>query len=86
MLNRGYGKGKYRFNYLLIDGSFEYLIENHLICIEYIEKITKRKLINLYKKIIKSFNDSRTKLFVKLYFGNCMINSTELFKILPIYL
>ena len=89
VINRGYGKGDYNFNYCLIDINNSYLIENHLICIKYCskqdtekEKETVRKM---YKKIIDSLKSDKTKEFVKLYFCNNAINTTELYNILPIY-
>jgi len=39
----------------------------------------------LYKKIMKSFDYSKTQNFISLYFGNNAINTTELCEILPIY-
>jgi hypothetical protein len=39
LLNRGYGKGKYKLDYCLINIDYEYLIENHLICIRSNENI-----------------------------------------------
>lgn len=86
VINRGYGKGDYTFNYCIIDGSKEYLIENHLIVIYHKSISNKEKLLKLYEKIINSFNDIRTKEFIKLYFGNNAINTTELLYLLPIYL
>ena len=85
VLNRGYGVVKYNFTYCLIDEAFEYLIENHLICIRYTNKINKKGLIELYNKIIKSFEQDKTQEFIKLYFGNNAINTTELGELLPIY-
>jgi tRNA1(Val) A37 N6-methylase TrmN6 len=85
VLNRGYGKGKYNLDYCLINVDYEYLIENHLICIKYTENINKKALIELYNKIISSFDDERTVEFINLYFGNSAINTTELKYILPIY-
>ena len=87
VLNRGYGKGQYTFNYCLIDIKEPYLIENHLIMI--INKntsLTKDELITKYKKIMDSFNNKKTQEFVDLYFGNNAINTTEIKYILPIYL
>lgn len=87
VINRGYGVGKYIFNYCLINenDSIEYLIENHLICIKYTKEIEKENLITLYKKIIKSLENKKTKEFIKLYFRNNAINTTELCNIVPFY-
>jgi hypothetical protein len=97
VINRGYGVGEYKFNYCLINNAGEefgeYLIENHLICIEYdnsnnnaeFKNIDKSELIKMYEKVIKSLKDERTQEFIKLYFGNNAINTTELNYILPIY-
>ena len=85
VINRGYGVGGYSFEYCLIEGEFEYLIENHLICIKYTKQVNNNELIELYKKIIKSLGDKRTEKFINLYFGNNAINTTELNYMLPIY-
>ena len=85
VINRGYGVGKYSFEYCLINNDFDYLIENHLICIRYTKPISNEELIILYKKIIISFDSKKTKEFIKLYFGNNAMNTTELCEILPIY-
>ena len=86
VVNRGYGKGEYKFNYCLIDIDENYLIENHLICIKYKKEIEKEELKKLYQIIIRSFNDDRTSKFIKLYFGNNAINTIELECHLPIYI
>jgi hypothetical protein len=87
VINRGYGVGSYNFNYCIINenDNINYLIENHLICIKYSKSLTKEKLIKKYKKVIESFQNEKTAEFIKLYFGNNAINTTELYKILPIY-
>jgi len=86
VINRGYGVGKYKFEYCLIDQSKEYLIENHLICIEYNNTdLSHEELIILYNKIILSFQNQKTLQFIQLYFGNNAINTTELNYLLPIY-
>jgi hypothetical protein len=88
VINRGYGVGEYKFNYCLIDNDKDYLIENHLICIEYIsleEAISKEQLIAKYNKIIMSLKDKRTQDFIDVYFGNNAINTTEMNCVLPIY-
>ena len=86
VINRGYGVGEYKFNYCLIDTDKDYLIENHLICIEYISlDIGKEQLIAKYNKIIDSLKDHRTQEFIDVYFGNNAINTTEMGGVLPIY-
>jgi tRNA1(Val) A37 N6-methylase TrmN6 len=85
VINRGYGTGTYNFDYCLIKGDEEYLIENHLITIKYKTSISNSELIKLYNKIIISLNKEKTKKFIELYFGNNAINATELAYILPIY-
>jgi tRNA1(Val) A37 N6-methylase TrmN6 len=78
VINRGYGIGKYKFSYCIIDVDFNYLIENHLI-------ILSNDNFEIYNTIIKSFENEKTKKFIELYFGNNSINSVELLNILPIY-
>jgi len=85
VMNRGYGVGRYNFDYCLIDIEKDYLIENHLICIRYEKDIEKDKKRELYGKICDSFEDERTKEFMELYFGNGAVNTTELREIIPIY-
>jgi len=85
VINRGYGVGQYKFNYCLINEEYDYLVENHLITIEYTKELPKDELIKQYKKIIASLNHSNTVEFVATYFGNAAINSSELCQILPIY-
>lgn len=85
VINRGYGVGRYNFDYCLIDIEKNYLIENHLICIRYEKDIEKEKKRELYLKICNSFDDERTKEFIRLYFGNGAVNTTELREIIPIY-
>lgn len=85
VVNRGYGIGNYKFQYCLLKGKLNYLIENHLICIKYNKEISDIELIELYKKIIKSLENKKTHEFIALYFGNNAINTTELSEFLPIY-
>jgi cellulose synthase/poly-beta-1,6-N-acetylglucosamine synthase-like glycosyltransferase len=70
--------------YCLINIKEEYLIENHLIIIKYNEDITNVDLIDKYEKIIKSFENPKTKEFIKIFFGNNAINIKELLYLLPI--
>lgn len=85
VINRGYGTGEYKFEYCLIDMSREYLIENHLICVVHKHSLERPKLMELYKQVMNSFQNEKTKEFISLYFGNNAINTTELCEILPIY-
>jgi hypothetical protein len=85
VMNRGYGVGQYKFEYCLIDVNYEYLIENHLICIRPKSDITKQQLITQYNRVIKSLSNKKTQDFIKLYFSNNAINTTELNYILPIF-
>lgn len=84
VLNRGYGKGKYKLNYCLINMDKPYFIENHLICI--VSKEKSDNIIERYNSIINSLNNPKTSEFINIYFGNSAINTTELKYILPIYL
>lgn len=101
VINRGYGVGNYNLEYSLINcgssGSSgsgdeyikEYLIENHLICIRYEGSDSsgdEQEKIDKYIQIYTSLGDERTQEFIRLYFGNNAINTTELSHILPIYL
>ena len=87
VINRGYGVGEYKFNFCIIDEEKEYLVENHLICIEAKENdnMSREMLLEAYKKIVASLNDKRTTDFIAIYFGNNAINTTELNHVLPIY-
>lgn len=85
VVNRGYGTGKYNFNYCIVDIDKEYLIENHLIIIEYKDKSDVDKLLKEYDKIKKSFENEKTKQFIELYCCNSAMNCTELHTVLPIY-
>ena len=87
VINRGYGVGCYKFNYCIINenDNINYLVENHLICIKYTKSISSENLIKKYKQIIKSFKNEKTIEFIKIYFSNNAMNTTELCKILPIY-
>lgn len=86
VVNRGYGKGKYKFSYCLIDTEKEYLIENHLICIIPLENLERNVLLEKYKLIINSLKSEKTKSFIELYCGNNALNTKELAEIVPIYL
>ena len=86
VVNRGYGKGKYKFSYCLIDTEKEYLVENHLICIKSLEELERNVLLEKYKLIINSLKSEKTKSFIELYCGNNALNTKELAEVVPIYI
>jgi hypothetical protein len=87
VVNRGYGTGKYKFSYCLLDTDEPYLVENHLICISSVEPdISRENLHEKYQLIVKSLENKKTQQFIDLYFSNNAINTSELENILPIYL
>ena len=85
LINRGYGKGNYQFNYCIVDTDKKYLVENHLIVISHKSIHNKEKLRIFLEKIIQSFQEEKTRKFIELYFGNNAINTNELLFLLPIY-
>jgi tRNA1(Val) A37 N6-methylase TrmN6 len=87
VINRGYGKGAYSFNYALLDtGGKPFLVENHLICVRSNDATLSPAELRLrFNRILASFADPRTAEFIALYFGNNIMNTTELNNILPIF-
>jgi adenine-specific DNA-methyltransferase len=84
VVNRGYGSGKYEFNFALIQHK-NYLVENHLLVIRH---RTLRNRATIKKQLLivyNSFKDHRTKEFISLYFKNNAISTQELATILPIF-
>ena len=65
-----------------------YLIENHLN--EIYDPSGKSTLVDngndLYEKIINSFKNPKTQMFIDMYLGNNGLSKTELETIFPIYL
>jgi hypothetical protein len=86
VVNRGNGNSTYKLNYALITNIGPYLIENHLNEIYPIKHIKKQDLIILFNKIIQSFENPKTQLFIDLFLGNNGLSKTELETIFPIYL
>lgn len=85
VVNRGNGNSNYKMNYTIIkQGPF--LVENHLNEIYCPKSIKKEDLMKLYEKIIKSFENPKTKKFIEIFLGNNSLSKTELETILPIYL
>jgi len=82
LINRGYGVGKYSFNYCLIDPENDkalangYLVENHCIVLHSSDT----------GLIMKSFGDKRTQEFIGLVFSNNAVNIQEMYFMLPVFL
>jgi tRNA1(Val) A37 N6-methylase TrmN6 len=86
VVNRGNGNSTYKLNYALITNMGPYLIENHLNEIYPIKQKKRQDLIILFNKIIQSFENPKTQLFIDLFLGNNGLSKTELETIFPIYL
>ena len=82
VVNRGNGNSKYQLTYAFIE-SGPYLIENHLNEIYDPEGNDTKEI---YEKIINSFKNPRTQMFIDTYLGNNGLSKTELETIFPIYL
>ena len=83
IINRGYGMGKYKFQYAFLNTTQHYLVENHCLTLEY---MGDNNIEAQYRKIMESFNDIRTREFVEYYFKNNALNCEEVMNTLPIYL
>jgi hypothetical protein len=86
VVNRGNGNASYNFKYALIEKLMPFVVENHLNMIYSPTAKKKSELISMYKKIIHSFENPKTRAFIELFFGNNGLSKTELETILPIYL
>ena len=77
----------YKLNYTIVDDiDGGYYLENHVLGIKYNGLITKEELLIQYNNIIKSFQDERTIEFLQSCMGNNAMNTTELEKLLPIFI
>jgi adenine-specific DNA-methyltransferase len=79
LIDRGYGNS-YSFNYVLVDLK-DFYAENH---INVIYPKTSDAIKSL-EVVIKSFKDTRTQKFIKLFIGNGSITATDLETLVPIY-
>lgn len=93
LVNRGYGVGSYSFDYYCGNPGRPYFVENHLIVIRPKPSdnpdqpaMDTDTLTRKYAQITASFTNPKTAQFIKNYFSNNAINTTELQFILPIYL
>jgi len=85
IINRGYGKGGYNFNYALVDLDDLFYLENHVLGIRYNGEISKEELKEKYTMIINSFQNQNTERFIEICMGNNAMNTTELEYLLPIF-
>jgi len=77
IINRGYGREKYKFKYAYIDLEVPYYIESHLLII-YCS--SKEKMVGLLQKFKGTFFLE----FMNLYFSNQSLSVKEL-SLLPIF-
>jgi methylase of polypeptide subunit release factors len=85
VVNRGNGNASYNFKYALIEKLMPFVVENHLNVIYSPTPRKKSELSALYKKIICSFENPKTREFIDMFFGNNGLSKTELETILPIF-
>ena len=85
VVNRGHGNATYKLDWLFIDGTKEYLIENHLNMIK-VPGNTFEEKKTMIEKIINSFKNPKTQEFISIFLGNNGLSKTELEEIFPIYL
>lgn len=84
VVNRGNGNSAYKLNYAVIS-KCSFLVENHLNEIYAPEGMNSEQALETYKKIIRSFENPKTKKFIKMFLGNNGLSKTELETIFPIY-
>jgi type I restriction-modification system DNA methylase subunit len=81
IVNRGYGTGKYKFEYAIYNSKIPVFFENHVLIITPPHKND----LQLLENIKKSFDDKRTLSFIETIFTNNAINVHEMEYIIPIY-
>jgi hypothetical protein len=84
LVNRGNGNSSYKLNYTIMKTG-PFLVENHLNEIYSPIKLKREQLLDIYEKIITSFNNPKTKKFIETFLGNNSLSKTELETIFPIY-
>lgn len=80
LVERGYGNS-FSFNNVLVDLD-EFYAENHINVIYPKSPENKDNLI----RVVESFKDERSKMFIKLFLGNGSITSTDLETLVPIFI
>ena len=88
VVNRGNGNSKYKLNYAIIPSHFPpYVAENHLNVIDTVKAdMPNNEKMEIFNKIVKSFQNPRTIQFIDMFLGNNGLSKTELETIFPIYL
>jgi adenine-specific DNA-methyltransferase len=79
LIERGFGKGTYRFDFCWVEEKKPFLIENHLLC------ITSDNPQADFSILTKSFQDPRTLEFIQAFFANNAMNCAEVENVLPIF-
>lgn len=85
VVNRGNGNAAYKLTYAIVDMEKDYLVENHLNIIYYDGNIDNNEKKAIYSKIIESFQNEKTQLFISMFLGNNGLSKTELETVFPIY-
>ena len=85
VVNRGNGNAAYKLTYAIVDMERDYLVENHLNIIYYDGNIDNNEKKIIYSKIIESFQNEKTQLFINMFLGNNGLSKTELETVFPIY-
>lgn len=81
LVERGYGNS-FSFNSVLVELK-DFYAENHINVIY--PKVTDESSVAKLNSVIKSFQDERSKQFVKWFLGNGSISATDLETIMPIF-
>lgn len=82
VINRGYGNAKYRMNVGIVDGTFPYRLENHVL---YISKKDGELTDDEVDNIVKSLQSEKTRKFIEIVLNNNAITANELENVVPIY-
>jgi adenine-specific DNA-methyltransferase len=86
LIYRGNGNN-FKFKYLYIQEDIEFYAENHINVIYSNNKNdTDEHKTEIFNLIINSFENEKTKEFLKLYIGNGSLSKTEIETVLPIFI
>ena len=86
VVNRGNGNSAYKHTYAVIRGTDRpYLVENHLNVIYAPSKMALAEKSRVFDMVLRSFQNPKTELFIRAFFGNNGLSKTELETIFPIF-